>query len=364
MKQDTTPQLIVYGTNHHQADMETREKVTLNASQVDLLYSKVKLKDHFAESLILNTCNRTELYLLEHQEPNFSEVRDLLSEVTDTPQEIWTQIEVSKCGADAVQHCLQVAAGLNSQMIGETEILGQVKQAYQRATNEGTAGKILHQLFQQTFRVGKWIRTNTSLGKGQVSAPTVAARLAERIYGKLDRAQAMVLGTGEMAEAMIKVLISEGLPTPAFAGRNRDRADEIARMYQADTIAFEHWKTKLPKHEILITSTLSSEWMLTESEIRKIMSQRKGRPLFIIDLAMPRDVEPKAANLDGVYLYNLDDLAKVANENLQSRQAEIQRCHEYVHQESAEIWDKIRDRYEASADSAVTSVESSGRSGG
>jgi glutamyl-tRNA reductase len=213
-------------------------------------------------------------------------------------------------------------------MVGETEIFGQIKKAYQEAVDRDVTGSVLHRLFQHSFRVGKWVRTHTALGRGQISAPTVAASLADRIFGNIKGAEILVVGTGEMGESTIKVLVSEGAAAPAFTGRNRERVTELAKGYEADIIAYEHWKEKIHHFDILMTSTSAEEWILRRDDVENALSRRRGRPLFLIDLAVPRDIEPAVGDLEGVYLYNLDDLAEVANENLEARQIRNRAQHE------------------------------------
>lgn len=358
------PGLILYGTSHDLAPMEIREQLTLDGLPLCAIYAEFLEIKGVEEVLVLNTCNRVEVYAagtLSQPEP----MRAALARLTEVNQETWERVERFLAGPDAVRHCLQVAAGLDSQMVGETEIFGQVKKAYQDASNYKTAGPVLHRLFQHSFRVGKWIRTNTALGRGQVSAPTVATSLAERIFGKLEGAEILVVGTGEMGEATLKVLMSEGASTPAFTGRNRERVAELARVHQADIMAYEHWKEKIHHFDILITSTSAEGWILEQQDVEKAMSHRHGRPLFLIDLAMPRDIEPSVARIDGVYLYNLDDLAEVANENLEARRSEIDQSRGYIEQEAGELWKKLSDPgYSSKVNHAQALSSSSGSSGG
>jgi glutamyl-tRNA reductase len=352
--------LLVYGTSHELAPMEIREQLTLDPERMEEAYATLQDVPGVDELLILNTCNRVEVYAAGTMEKPMA-FRAILSGLTGTMDRDWEQVERHLEGREAVEHCLRVAAGLDSQMVGETEILGQIKKAYQDAVDRSAAGPVIHRLFQQSFRVGKWVRTHTGLGRGQVSAPTVAASLADRIFGHLQGAEILVVGTGEMGEATIKVLMSEGASSPAFTGRNRERVAELASNYEADIIAYEHWKEKIHHFDILMTSTSAEGWILGRKDVEAALSRRRSRPLFLIDLAMPRDIEPSTAKLEGVYLYNLDDLAEVANENLEARHSEIERSMTYITSEANDLWKRLSEEGAYSGE-AVSS--SSGKSGG
>ncbi len=342
------PGLLLYGTSHDLAPMEIREQMALDSGRMPEYYDRLRAMEGISEVLILNTCNRVEVYAAGTLGGPIP-LRAELAQMTGVKPSDWEMVERCLTDRKAIQHCLKVTAGLDSQIVGETEIFGQVKKAYQEATNHEAAGPVIHRLFQHSFRVGKWVRTHTALGRGQVSTPTVAASLAGRIFGDLKEAECLVIGSGEMGEATLKVLMSKGVATPSFTGRNRGRIAELAQIYEADMVAYEHWKEKIHHFDILITSTRSDDWILERKDVEAAVARRQGRPLFMIDLAMPRDIEPDAAKVPGVYLYNLDDLAEVANENLEARRTEIERGMLYVTREAEDLWEKL------SGDQAVTS---------
>jgi len=353
--------LSVYGTNHHHAGMAAREKIALSAEQVKELYEEIGQSRGVTECLVLNTCNRTEIYTVSSEGEPPSILRPMLSGVCGAAESDIREVEVFHEGRESVRHCLLVAAGLDSQMIGETEILGQVKQAYQESVERGGADRVLHRLFQHSFRVGKWVRTHTGLGRGQVSAATVAASLAGRIFGHLSGARILVVGTGKVGEATVKVLLSEGARQLAFTGRNAERVRAMAERHQAPMIEFGNWKAELSAFDIVMMSTRSEEWLLGSPDVEAALSRRRGRPQFYIDLAMPRDIHPDVGEVSDVYLYNLDDLAEIANENVEARQSEIERGRAYVAEQGAELWERLS---EGVVQSAPSESPVSGKSGG
>src|SRR5207245_254977 len=227
--------------------------------------------------------------------------------------------EAGKC----VQHLFRVASGLDSMVVGETEILGQTKKAYQSARASGAAGPLLHRLFQRAFHVAKQVRTRTEITRGSVSVGSVAVDLARKIFGQLSKRKVLVLGAGETSERTARALVSRGVTDLRVSNRSIDRAQNLAAVVGGRAIAFEQWSQQCREIDILITSTSSDEVLLTREKLSPLLRERIDRPLFIIDIAVPRDVDPTINEMDGVYLYDIDSIRSVAEQSLALRRQHV-----------------------------------------
>lgn len=334
-------QISVVGCNHHQTPLELREKIALTPERLKKLRNSLNNDSDFLEYVILNTCNRVEIYAVS---TGISAPADLLAHLCRINQITEQQVapySYEKSGKLAIQHLFEVAAGLDSQIVGETEILGQVKSAYQEAQEFGSIGTVLHRVFQKSFQAAKWARTHTGIGAGQVSLGNIAVELATRIFGKLTVARTLVVGSGEVGQDVAKALRSRGVACISIASRTADRAEELARSIDGLIIPFSSWKTNLPYVDIAIFATSAPGSILDKADLEPLMRKRPSRPIFLIDLAVPRDVEAAVSELGAVYLYNYDDLANIANENLRNRSIEIQACREYLEQRSDRLIQSI-----------------------
>jgi glutamyl-tRNA reductase len=226
----------------------------------------------------------------------------------------------------AINHAFRVAAGLDSQMVGETQILGQMKSSYAEAIKQKMVGSVLHKFFQKSFQAAKWARTETKIGTGQVSIGNVAVELATRIFGKLVVSRTLVVGSGEVGREVAKAFRSRGVACMSIASRTHERAEELSREVDGLIIPFNSWQDTLPYVDIGIFATSAPMSILDKATLQNVLGRRSRKPLFLIDLAMPRDIDPSAADLSNLYLYNLDDLADIANENLQNRRKEVDAC--------------------------------------
>jgi glutamyl-tRNA reductase len=233
---------------------------------------------------------------------------------------------------EAVAHLFEVAAGLQSQLIGETEIFGQVKDAYAEACAEKTVGQSLHRLFQKTFQAGKWARTHTAISQGQVSLGNVAVELAARVFGSLKHSHGLVVGGGEIGRDVAKALHSRGLKKISVTSRRAESATSVASEVEGEVIDFKEWQTLLSKADVAVFATAAPTMHLTKAELTSLMKKRGGDPLLLIDLAMPRDVDPACADLDSVFLYDLADLSEIANTNRRIRESEISVCRDGLRQ--------------------------------
>lgn len=334
-------QVRVLGFNHHQTPLELREKLALSPERTHTLRQKLAATPGCAESLVLNTCNRVEVYWSGNPPANPDEVLFAISGVNQvSAAELQTHIYTLE-GLDAVQHLFQVAAGMDSQIVGETEIFGQLKTAYQEAQIAGTISSILHRLLQRSFQSAKWARTHTGISVGQVSLGNVAVELATRIFGKLTVARTLVVGSGDVGRDVAKAFRSRGVACMSIASRTTDRANDLARAVDGLIIPYSSWKAHLPYVDIAIFATSAPGQILLAREIEPLVPKRGGRPVFLIDLAVPRDVDTSIVNLPAVYLYNYDDLAEIANENLRSRATAMQDCRERLQRRAGEVWGQI-----------------------
>ncbi len=222
-----------------------------------------------------------------------------------------------------MQHLFRVASGLDSMVVGESEILGQAKKAYESARTSGAVGPYLHRLFQRAFRVAKQVRTHTDIARGAVSVGSIAVELAQRIFGKLSECKVLVLGAGETSERTARALVSRGVTDLRVSNRSLDRARELAQMVGGQAVPFDDWAAQCREIDILLTSTSSETLLLTHDILAPMLRARLDRPLFIIDIAVPRDVDPNVNEMQGVYLYDIDSIRSVAEQSLALRRQQI-----------------------------------------
>ncbi|MEM6822004.1 MAG: glutamyl-tRNA reductase [Verrucomicrobiota bacterium] len=334
--------LIVYGLSHHTVPLEMREHFSLSDESVRSIYSQLKHEESVRESAVLSTCNRLEIVGVGDGERLKCVFSRILGEETKQGSDSVESVAYLKSEVDSLYHLFRVAAGLDSQMVGETEIFGQIKNAYKEAIQHQLAGKMLHGAFQKCFQQGKWARSYTSIGRGHVSTSTVAVELASRIFGNLSQCRMLVVGTGEVAESAVKVFFSEGCKNIQFCGRNQERLHAFTSEFGSKSFLLEELPEILHEFDIVLTSTKSDSPIINSKMVQKALEQRSARPLFFIDLAMPRDVDPQCSREDLVFVYNLDDLAKVANENIQLRLGEIIRCEQRLSTVAKELWGNLR----------------------
>jgi len=321
--------LLALGLNHRTAPVAVRERVAfapdgLNTALQDLLDSGGAY-----EAAILSTCNRTELYC-GLKEPNDQRITQWLGDyhqlrATDLQPYLYQHTEQG-----AVRHILRVAAGLDSMVLGEPQILGQVKTAYQTANNAGTLGTILDRLFQHTFAVAKQVRTDTRIGASPVSVAFAAVSLAKQIFADLPKRTALLIGAGDTTELVIRHLHETGIGRLIVANRTLERAHTLAAAFAGYAIGLEEISSHLGEADIVIAATSSPHLLLTAAQLGACLKQRRRRPMFMVDLAVPRDIEPTIADLEDVYLYTVDDLKDIIQENLRSRQAAAQQAEEII----------------------------------
>lgn len=334
--------LLCLGLDHQTSKLEERERLAYSAPQLPSALSGMReaLSGFDPEVVILSTCNRTEFYLSTETGPE--EVRESLLRHLSQSREIGLPGErfFFHVGDECVRHLFEVASGLQSMVIGETEVLGQTKSAYQAASQEGTTGKYLNRLFQTAFSAAKQVRSETEITRGTVSVGSVAVELAGQIIGDLRRANVLILGAGDTGERVARSLMSRGAKAVFVANRTFERASALAGELGGKAVRWDEWDASLQHADIVISSTAAPHYVVNRAELKKALPRRGYRPLFLIDLSVPRDVDPSVIQLDSVYLYDLDDLQGIANEHLAERKVAIEQARHIiqVHMEKFKIW--------------------------
>jgi glutamyl-tRNA reductase len=328
--------LFCVGLSHHTASVETRERFSGHAETQCILRNA-----GCAEALLLTTCNRVEVYGASEKRVSTDEIARCLAREIEKDAHHYApafyRYEDEKC----VQHLFRVASGLDSMVLGESEILGQAKKAYETARSSQTAGPYLHRLFQRAFRVAKQVRTHTDITRGLVSVGSVAVDLAQRIFGQLSDCKVLVLGAGETSERTARALVSRGVKDLRVSNRSTSRAHDLAGMVGGHVVPFDEWPAQCREIDILITSTSSETPLLIPGNLAPMLRDRIDRPLFIIDIAVPRDVDPKINEMEGVYLYDIDSIQSVAEQSLALRRQQVAAAEAIIADHVTEFVDSI-----------------------
>jgi len=342
---DSLQSLFVLGSSHNEASLEVREQLALSAESLKDLQRDLVDDEIIRECLVVNTCNRLEVYGLANSSEDTEErVRDALCRAQGVSRELLDKHSFWYTNLNVLQHALEVSSGLDSQMVGETEILGQMKEAYAQAKATGATGSVLNRLFEKSFQAAKSARTQTGITRGQVSIGNVAVDLATRIFGKLDKSRVLLLGSGEVGEKTAQALKSRKVADISVSSRTYENAHRLAHELKGAAIDFDDFIEQLHHFDIIIGSTSAPGFLLSREVVRKTMQTRPERPLFLIDLALPRDIDPGVESLENVYLYNLDDLSTIANENLEARRSEIEKARNILQGHAWNLWLQLRRR--------------------
>jgi glutamyl-tRNA reductase len=321
-------EIVLVGLNHRTAPVEVRERVSFTADQARRAADELRSRGILQETLVLSTCNRSEVYGVppEASHECAPGLSSFLSEFHKVRPEILDGSLYHHYDRHAVQHLFRVSAGLDSMLLGETEILGQVRDAYRFAHEQGATGPVLNRLFQAALEVGKRVRSETELGARPMSVASAGVRLAERIFGKLHERTALVLGAGAISEQVISQLRERGVAKLLVMNRSRERADDLAAQFGGTVIAWGEWDKALQPPDMIVSSVSSEEPILHREILERAMAARGNRSLFLMDLGMPRNISTAAADLYNVYLYNLDDLSGIVQQNRSARESEIPRA--------------------------------------
>ena len=322
--------LVLVGLNHKTAPVDLREKVAFGPAQLAAALQDLAGPAGAQEGIIVSTCNRTELYCVV-ESGSAADPAAWLEQWHAQPglQEHLYRLE----GDAAVQHAFQVAAGLDSMVIGEPQILGQLKDAYRAAQEAGTAGALLNRLFQSTFAVAKRVRTETNIGANAVSVASAAVGLARQIFSGLERHTALLVGAGETIALTARHLHAHGLRRMIIANRTLARAEALAEEFNASAITLDSLAQHLPQADIVISSTASPVPVITLRDTKAALAARKRKPIFMVDIAVPRDIEPEIGELEDIYLYSLDDLQQFIRDNLQARHDAAEQARTLIEEE-------------------------------
>ncbi len=341
MSQSSARILFLLGASHHTAPIELREKLALTADKMGSFCHELGQLPGLQEFAILNTCNRVEFYGVAAGRETVHELEAAFCRFQGFPSDEFGRIRQHTAGVQTVQHLLEVSSGLDSQMLGETEILGQVKEAYADAQQRKTVGPVLNRLFQKAFQHAKYVRTHTAITEGQISVANVAVELAQKIFGQLSRTRILLLGAGDIGEKTAKAFVSRGAGTLTVASRTFDRAMQLAQGLDAKALPFDNFVHHLSEFDVVVCSTAAPAAVVTKPNVAAAMKSRAAQPLFLIDLALPRNVAPDVATHENVFLYNLDDLAKIAEENLAARVLEVAKAREILRQKADGVWKQL-----------------------
>ena len=332
--------LLAFGLNHTTAPLEVREKVTFGEDALTGALTELTGDTGIDEAAILSTCNRTEIYCNLDSTDQAWPI-DWFSGFHGCRKNELGDYLYAHPGAGAVKHVLRVASGLDSMVIGEPQVLGQLKRAYQTARDAGSIGKVLNRLFQHSFKVAKDVRSNTMIGNHPVSVAYAAVRLARQIFGDLSRQKVLLIGAGETIELVAKHLYDNGLQKMIVANRTPDRAYSLAQQYSAYTITLEEIPRHLDEADIIISSTASPAPLLRRDMMQAALQQRKRRPVFILDIAVPRDVDPAVGELEDVYLYTVDDLKGIIDDNIKTRREAVRQAEQIIDTEVSSFMDWV-----------------------
>jgi glutamyl-tRNA reductase len=321
-------EIVIVGLNHRTAPVEVREKVSFTTAQARRAAEELRARGILEETLVLSTCNRSEVYGVppESSHECAPGLSTFLSEFHSVLPDILSVSLYHHYDREAVRHLFRVAAGLDSMLLGEAEILGQVREAYRFAHEYGATGPVLNRLFQGALEVGKRVRTETELGTRPMSVASAGVKLAERIFGKLSERRALVLGAGTISEQVVSYLRDRGIAQLDVMNRSRDRADELAKQFGGKVVGWGEWDAALQSPDVVVSSVSADEPVLRREVVERAMAARGNRALFLMDLGVPRNIDPSVGELYNVYVYNTDDLSEIVQQNRNARESEVPRA--------------------------------------
>jgi glutamyl-tRNA reductase len=333
--------LVVLGLSHRSCPVTIRERFAFGEARIPVALQLLRDAGTIEEGVILSTCNRVEIYAATPLEPSqaFTALQDFLVTCHDYRDPLTDEIyRLSE--PQSLYHLFKVASGLDSMVLGETEILGQLKKAYDLALQKGFTGGRLNKAFQRAFNVAKHIRTETNIQRGSVSVGSVAVELAEKIFSQLTDRNVMVIGAGDTSEKTARALLSRGAKSIVVTNRSFEKAAALAQELGGRAVPFEDWSKEFANIDIAVSSTSAPHYVLDRVKLEPLMKQRRNRPLFLVDIAVPRDIDPEVNLMENVYLYNIDDLQAIAEDYLRQRKEEIARCEEIIQEKAAPLLER------------------------
>ncbi|HET8923907.1 MAG TPA: glutamyl-tRNA reductase [Candidatus Acidoferrum sp.] len=325
-------EIVLVGLNHRTAPVEVRERVSFTTEQAQRAADELRTRGILEETLVLSTCNRSEVYGVPPESSHESApgLSSFLSEFHAVRLDVLNVSLYHHYDREAVRHLFRVSAGLDSMLLGEAEILGQVREAYRFAHEHGATGPVLNRLFQGALEVGKRVRSETELGTRPMSAASAGVKLAERIFGKLSERSALVVGAGTTSEQVLSQLRDRGMAHLHVMNRSRDRANDLAKQFGAKVAVWGEWEQALQSPDVVVSSVAAEEPVLRREIVERAMAARGNRALFLMDLGMPRNVDPGVGKLYNVYVYTMDDLTDIVQQNRNARESEIPRAENIV----------------------------------
>ncbi len=328
--------LILVGLSHKTAPIEIRETLTFPADRQAAALAAFTCSDKVSEAVVLSTCNRTEIYAVTTSgADSIDSVIDCMCSFHHLDRAGLDPYLYASEGEAVVRHLFRVVASLDSMVVGEAQILGQAKEAYDHSFGNGASGRVFNKLFRQSFEVGKRVRSETAIGESAVSISYAAVELARKVFDTLDGRTILVLGAGKMSELTAKHLVSQGVRSVLVANRTYERAVDLARRFEGEPIRYEDLFTRMRDADIVISSTAAPGYVVTRGDVAEVMKKRSGRPLFFIDIALPRDIDPAVNDLNNVFLYDIDDLSGVVESNLEERMREAAQAEIIIEDEIA-----------------------------
>jgi glutamyl-tRNA reductase len=335
--------VVVIGLSHRSAPVELRERFAFAEGKIPTALQQLRDQGIAAEAAILSTCNRVEVYVVTPLPPHeaFAALKKFMVEHHAFDGALGDEL-YALAEPHSLHHLFKVASGLDSMLLGETEIFGQLKKAYDLAFHQKFTGARLNKAFQRAFNVAKQIRTETNIQRGSVSVMSAAVELAEKIFTNLAEHEVLVIGAGETSEKTARALQSRGVQKITVTNRSPERAVALAEALGGRAVPFEDWPAEFSRIDIAISSTSAPNYVLDRDRLAPLMKSRKHRPLLLIDIAVPRDIDPAVNELDNVYLYNVDDLQSIANDYLKLRQEEVARCEQIIADKVAQLLAAVR----------------------
>ncbi len=330
--------LITIGINHKTAPLDLRERLAFTPQSLPEALLSLKKLDHIEEASILSTCNRTEIYCVT-TEDNDQAIIQWFSQFHGLDENKIKEHLYLHAHEETIRHAMEVACGLDSMVLGEPQIAGQMKDAYALANENGTIGQLLGKLFQRAFAVSKQVRTDTDIGSSPVSVAFAAVSLARQIFGDLKQTSVLLVGAGETIELATRHLHAQGVNKIIIANRSIERAQKLANEFDGEAISLQHIGDHLHRSDIVIASTASPLPIIGKGTVERALKQRKREPIFMVDLAVPRDIEPEVNDLDDIYLYSVDDLQSVIEENMESRLQAAEQAHDIINTQVSHFLD-------------------------
>lgn len=335
----------VTGLNHTTAPVEVRERLAFSPERLADAVAGLRNSEGMLETMVLSTCNRVEITATADDACDARDRIETFLSVYHNVERDWLRPYLYHfTGTDAIRHLFRVASSLDSMVVGEPQILGQLKDAYETARTAGTLSTTLESILTSAFRVAKRVRTETEIGQSAVSVSYAAVELARQIFGSLDHRKVLLIGAGKMSELAARHLARAGAGDITVTNRSAERASAMAELFRARTVPYDAFQSALHTTDVVITSSGAPHFILTYDMMRAVVHARKGRPMFLIDIAVPRNVEPRVNSLDGVFLYDIDDMQKVVESNMLGRQAEAEEAERIITDEVVRMMQRLQQR--------------------